>query len=91
MNKNEYLKLRSDIIQGNLNDRSLSLFYEYWNENKKPDYKEQTEDEFKATFSQYLSYGMNYNMALNIIIPYYDDKLNVITITGQKGEVLTVY
>lgn len=91
MDKNEYLKLRSEIIQGNLNDQSMKLFYEYWKEFKKEDYKDQTEDEFKASFSQYLSYGVNYSMSLNTIIPYYDNRFHVVTVTGQKGEVLTVY
>ena len=91
MKKEEYLVLRQQMLQGNINQETLGLMFTYWEKFRKDEYKKPDLTEFSNTFTTYLMQGVNYNNTINTIIPYFDKEFSITTVLDKNNNILTIF
>lgn len=89
MEREQYIKARKNILEGQVDEDVMKLFYEYWNEFKKEEYHNVDFDNFATTFSTYLNTGFNYHSASGKIINHFDYVHSLQTVKDAQGNVLT--
>lgn len=90
MKKRDYLDVRHALTTGLLDEKGMALFFEYWVIFRKDEYLDIDFDTFSSTFSQYLSMGNNYRVAVEKTIDYMDLIYDVVKVSSAKGELLAI-
>ena len=88
MNREKYLKVRKEIAARNISNEGVELLQNYWENNKREEYKTLTAEEFKSNIVNWLQSGGNLNV--NKVIDYYDSLYTVVTIKDKQNNVLTL-